>query len=104
MHDGLGEGVDGLIEAAFGSAAPVVAAFEVELFGFGVGAVMRGDVRTARFVSGTAEEAKGIEGDRDEGEDEYGGGQERGSAMRGRRRCGKLRFGIEAWFGRGDGG
>jgi hypothetical protein len=83
MHDGLGEGVDGLIEAAFGSAAPVVAALEVELFGFGVGAVMRGDVRTARFVSGTAEEAKGIERDRDEGEDEYGDGQDGGAGVRG---------------------
>jgi hypothetical protein len=83
MHDGLGEGVDGLIEAAFGSAAPVVAALEVELLGFGVGAVMDDGVRIAGFVSGAAQEAKGIEGDGDEGEDEYGDGQDGGAGVRG---------------------
>ena len=104
MHDGLGECVDGLIETAFGSAAPVIAAFEVELFGFGVGAVMGGSVRIAGFVPGATQEAKGIEGDRDEGENEYGDGQEAGAGMRGGCGCGEFRLGMRGRLGRGDSG
>jgi hypothetical protein len=84
MHDGLGEGVDGLIEAAFGSAAPVVAALEVELLGIGVGGVMDDGVQIPGFARGATQEAKGVEGDGDEGEDEYGDGEGRRAGMRGR--------------------
>src|SRR5258708_38199947 len=37
MHDGLHEIVQGLIQVVRGSFVPVVAAFEIKLFGFGCG-------------------------------------------------------------------
>jgi hypothetical protein len=77
MDDGLSEGVERLAETAFGAAIPVVAAFEIELLGLGIGNMMGegaggmgvSDVRDLLVVAAKKDDRDDDDGDEQGGED-----------------------------------